>query len=157
MFEAAQEPKQSNAGRMWVVTVVVVAMAGLGTWLYTTSKSPSRARATVVSAAATPVGKADPVHDLKVLNARMEKDPTGTIAMWIVQMDNKSKAYTYSTIEYETTYVGANNAALAVNKGIINVSLAPGDQQTAQVRDILYPIGTSWYKFRITGAKSRIE
>jgi hypothetical protein len=79
------------------------------------------------------------------------------VAVWVVQMDNKSKAYTYSSIEYETTYVGANNAAIAVNKGTINVNLAPGDQQTAQVRDILYPTGTSWYKLRITGAKSKIE
>lgn len=156
MFEATQEPKQPSAGRMWVLTLVVVAVAGLATWFYATSKNTGKAPA-AVKAAAAPVGKADPVHDLKILNASMEKDPTGTVAVWVVQMDNKSKAYTYSSIEYETTYVGANNAALAVNKGTINVSLAPGDQQTARVRDILYPTGTSWYKFRITGAKSKVE
>jgi hypothetical protein len=157
MFEAPQEAKQSSAGRMWVVTVVVVAMAGLGTWLYRTSKTVGTAPAAVSEAVTTSAGKADPVHDLKILNARMEKDPTGTIAMWVVQMDNKSKAYTYSNIEYETTYVNANNAAIAVNKGTINVNLAPGDQQTAQVRDILYPTATAWYKFRITGAKSKTQ
>jgi hypothetical protein len=82
----------------------------------------------------------------------MEKDRTGTTAVWLVDIDNKSKAYTYSSIEYETTYVGADNAALLVNKGKIPFNLSPGEERNTQIRDVLYPAGTAWYKFRITGA-----
>jgi hypothetical protein len=159
MFEVAQEQKQSSSSRMLVTIFVVVAAAAVGVVLYTMSKSGNKSAAPVTAAVAAPAvaGKADPVHDLKVLSARMEKDRTGTTAVWLVDIDNKSKAYTYSKIEYETTYVGPNNAALLVNKGTIPFNLAPGEEQNAQIRDVLYPAGTSWYKFRITGATSTAQ
>ncbi len=154
MFEAAQEQKQSSSNRMLVAIFVVVAAAAAGGVLYMTSKRGNKPAAPVTAAAAAPAaaGKADPVHDLKVLSARMEKDRTGTTAVWLVDIGNKSKVYTYSKIAYETTYVGPDNAALLVNKGTIPFNLAPGEEQNAQIRDVLYPAGTAWYKFRITGA-----
>jgi hypothetical protein len=135
-----------------VSIVVVVAAAAAGAVFFTTSKSSNKPSAPAAGAAPEAAGKPDPVHDLKVLSARMEKDRTGTTAVWLVDIDNKSKAYTYSKIQYETTYVGPDNAALLVNKGTIPFTLAPGDEQNAQIRDVLYPAGTAWYKFRITGA-----
>jgi hypothetical protein len=154
MFEVAQEQKQSSSSRILVTIFVAVAAVAVGGVLYTMSKSGNKSAAPAVAAAAAPApaGKADPVHDLKVLSARMEKDRTGTTAIWLVDIDNKSKAYTYSKIEYETTYVGPDNAALLVNKGTIPFNLAPGEEQNAQIRDVLYPAGTAWYKFRITDA-----
>ena len=137
---------------MLVSIVVVVAAAAAGAVFFTMSKSSNKPSAPAASAVSEAAGKPDPVHDLKVLSARMEKDRTGTTAVWLVDIDNKSKAYTYSKIQYETTYVGPDNAALLVNKGTIPFSLAPGDEQNAQIRDVLYPAGTAWYKFRITGA-----
>ncbi len=159
MFEAAQEQKQSSSNRMLVTIFVVVAAAAVGGVLYTMSKSGSKPAAPVTAAAGAPATaeKSDPVHDLKILSARMEKDSTGTTAVWLVDIDNKSKAYTYSKIQYETTYVGSNNAALLVNKGTIPFDLAPGEEQNAQIRDVLYPAGTAWYKFRITGATSAAQ
>ena len=159
MFEVAQEQKQSSASRMLVTIFVVVAAVAVGGVLYTMSKSSNKSAAPAVAAAAAPAaaGKADPVHDLKVLSARMEKDRTGTTAVWLVDIDNKSNAYTYSKIEYETPYVGPDNAALLVNKGTIPFNLAPGEEQNAQIRDVLYPAGTAWYKFRITGATSTVQ
>jgi hypothetical protein len=153
MFEVAQEQKQSSSSLL-LVTIFVVVAAAVGGVLYKMSKSGNKPVAPATAAAAAPAaaGKADPVHDLKVLSARMEKDRTGTTAVWLVDIDNKSKAYTYSRIQYETTYVGPDNAALLVNKGTIPFNLAPGEEQNAQIRDVLYPAGTSWYKFRITGA-----
>jgi hypothetical protein len=153
MFEAAQEPKQSSANRMWMAIFVVAAAAAVVAVVYTTSRS-GKPPASVNAAAAAPVpaGKADPVRDLKILSARMEKDRTGTTAVWLVDVDNKSNAYTYSSIQYETTYVGADNAALLVNKGTIPFNLSPGEERNTQIRDVLYPAGTAWYKFRITGA-----
>jgi len=159
MFEAAQEQKQSKSNRMVVTVFFVVAAAAVGGVLYTMSKSGSKSTAPVSAAAAAPAaaGKADAVHDLKILSARMEKDRSGTTAVWLVDINNKSKAYTYSGIQYETTYVGPDNAALLVNKGTIPFNLAPGEEQNAQIRDVLYPAGTAWYKFRIIGATPAVQ
>jgi hypothetical protein len=155
MFEAAQEQKQSTLNRMAVTIFVVVAAAAVGGVLYTMSKSGSKSAAPATTAAVAPAeaGKADAVHDLKILSARMEKDRTGTTAVWLVDISNKSKAYTYSNIQYETTYVGPDNSALLVNKGTVPFNLAPGEEQNAQIRDVLYPAGTAWYKFRVIDAK----
>ena len=159
MFEAAQEQKQSGSNRMLVGIFVVIAALVVGGVLYTMSKSGSKSAAPVTAAAAAPsaAGKADAAHDLKILSARMEKDRAGTTAIWLVDVSNKSKAYTYSSIQYETTYVGPDNAALLVNKGTVPFNLAPGEERNAQIRDVLYPAGTSWYKFRIIGATPAVQ
>src|SRR6266404_2746936 len=159
MFEAAQEQKRSSANRMLAAIFVIAAAATVGAVLYTSSKGGNKSTAPVTAAAAAPVpaGKADPVHDLKLLSARMEKDRTGTTAIWLVDVDNKSNTYTYSSIQYETTYVGPDNAALLVNKGTIPFNLAPGEERNTQIRDVLYPAGTAWYKFRITGATPTVQ
>ena len=159
MFEAAQEQKQSSSNRMLVGVFVVVAAVAVGGVLYTMSKGGSKPAAPVTAAAAAPsaAGKADAVHDLKILSARMEKDRAGTTAVWLVDVSNKSNAYTYSSIQYETTYVGPDNAALLVNKGTVPFNLGPGEERNAQIRDVLYPAGTSWYKFRIVGATPAVQ
>ena len=159
MFEAAQEQKQSGSNRMLVGIFVVVAAVAVGAVLYTMSKGGSKPAAPVTAAAAAPsaAGKADAVHDLKILSARMEKDRAGTTAVWLVDVSNKSNAYTYSSIQYETTYVGPDNAALLVNKGTVPFNLGPGEERNAQIRDVLYPAGTSWYKFRIIGATPAVQ
>jgi len=159
MFEAAQEQKQSGSNRMLVGIFVVVAAAAVGGVLYTMSRGGGKPAAPVSAAAAAPsaAGKADPVHDLKILSARMEKDRAGTTAVWLVDVDNKSKNYTYSSIQYETTYVGPDNAALLINKGTIPFNLGPGEERNAQIRDVLYPAGTSWYKFRIIAATPNVQ
>ena len=159
MFEAAQEQKQSSSNKMLVGIFVVVAAAAVGGVLYTMSKGGSKPGAPVTAAAAapSPAGKADAVHDLKILSARMEKDRAGTTAVWLVDVSNKSNAYTYSGIQYETTYVGPDNSALLVNKGTVPFNLAPGEERNAQIRDVLYPAGTSWYKFRIIGATPNVQ
>ena len=159
MFEAAQEQKQSSSNRMLVGIFVVVAAVAVGVVLYTMSKGGSKPAAPVTAAAAAPsaAGKADAVHDLKILSARMEKDRAGTTAVWLVDVSNKSNAYTYSSIQYETTYVGPDNAALLVNKGTVPFNLGPGEERNAQIRDVLYPAGTSWYKFRIVGATPAVQ
>jgi hypothetical protein len=159
MFEAAQEQKQSSSNRMLVAIFFVVAAAAVGGVLYTMSKTGGKSTppVTVAAAAHAAAGKADPVHDLKILSARMEKDRTGTTAVWLVDINNKSKDYTYSGIQYETTYVGPDNAALLVNKGTIPFNLAPGEEQNTQIRDVLYPAGTAWYKFRIIGATPTVQ
>lgn len=157
MFEA-QEPKESGGSKMVVGIFVALAVVVVGAVLYTMSKNTSQTGGPKTAAASSmPSGKADAEHDLKILSARMEKDRTGTTAVWLVDISNKSKAYTYSSIQYESTYVAANNAPLVVNKGTIPFALAPGEERNAQIRDVLYPEGTSWYKFRIIGATPAVQ
>ncbi len=159
MFEAAQEQKRSSASRMWMAIFVIAAAVAVGAVLYTMPKGHGKPTAPATAAAAPPVAaaKADPVRDLRILSARMEKDRAGTTAVWLVDVNNKSNAYTYSSIQYETTYVGPDNAALLVNKGTIPFNLAPGEERNTQIRDVLYPAGTAWYKFRITGATPSVQ
>jgi hypothetical protein len=114
-----------------------------------------KAAPTAVSAAAN--ANADPVHDLKVLRATMDKDPTGTTAVWVVTVENKSTVYNYSAIKYETSYIGADNKAVLTNQGALPAGLASGEQRNFQIRDALYPAGTAWYKFRILEAKAAAQ
>lgn len=158
MFEETQEEdKQSSKRGTIIVISVVIVLAIVGTLIYLDSKgalSSSSSSTTSASVAGTPVpaGKADPVSDLRILSTKMDKDYTGTTAMWLVDLKNSSSTYTYSHIQYETTYGGADNSILAQNKGEIPVTLGPGEEQNAQFRDTLYPSGTAWFRVKVTGA-----
>jgi hypothetical protein len=158
MFEVPQDNTQARGTKKWIIAFVLIAIAGVGALFYTMSQGGAKLRAPVAAAAAAaPVGPADPVRDLKVFTARMEKDLTGTTAVWLVDLRNKSNAYTYSSIQYETTYIGGDNRVLTVNKGTMAITLEPGEEKNSEVRDVLYPAGTSWYKFKITGANAKAQ
>jgi hypothetical protein len=154
MFEAQQKEKSGNAG-MWIgVAVVLVVALALG-WYVMKPKEGAKSETAATSASAgTPVANADAVHDLRVVNVKMDKDPTGTVAVWSVDVRNMSRAYTYKDIGYQTTYIGADNSVLLQNTGKINLSLDPGEEQTTQFRDALYPSGTAIFKFVVTGASA---
>ncbi|OLC93220.1 MAG: hypothetical protein DMG35_05330 [Acidobacteria bacterium] len=155
MFETPREIKPSASKGLWIGIAVVVIVVGLGAYFLITSRGNANKQANTTAAAAAPTqpkGPADPVRDLKVQRVTMNKDRTGTTAVWLVTIENKSPAYTYSKIQYETTYVGANNNAILINKGTIAQSIPPGEQKNSEINDALYPAGTVWYKFRVTGA-----
>ena len=157
MFDATQEAKTSGASKgLWIVFAVVVVAIAVGGYLFI-SKAKTSKPLPVVAAAAPPTGRADPLRDLKVQRATMSKDRTGTTAVWLVSIENRSASYTYSNIQYETTYVGANNDAILINQGTIQVTIEPGGQQNSEVNDALYPAGTAWYKIRITGATPSVQ
>ena len=141
MFETPEEVKQKEPKGFWIGIIVVVIIVMTGTMFYSKYKGAVPRTTT----AAQSKGPADPVHDLKIQRATMNKDRSGTI-------ENKSPAYSYGKIEYETNYVGADNSAILVNKGTLPVSIAPGEQHNSEINDALYPAGTSWYKIRIIGA-----
>ena len=87
----------------------------------------------------------------------MEKDYTGTTANWSLDIKNDSKTLSYSNIGYETTYIDAGGHVLVVNKGTIpSVSVGPGEEQTVQFRDTLYPEGTAIYQCKITDASAAV-
>jgi len=143
---------------MFVVVgiVVVLAVVGFAVYLHVNGGATTPATAPARAASAT-TEKADPVHDLRVVSAKMDKDVTGTTAMWLVELRNQSQTYTYSKISYETTYAGADNTVLLQNKGEMTITIGPGEDQSTQVRDALYPTGTAWYKFKIVDAKDTIQ
>ena len=137
--------------------VVVLAVVGFAAYVHFGgggTTPPATAPAQTASATAA---KADPVHDLRVVSAKMDKDYTGTTAMWLVELRNQSQTYTYSKIAYETTYAGADNTILLQNHGEMTITIGPGESQSPQVRDALYPTGTAWYKFKIVDAKASIQ
>jgi hypothetical protein len=158
MFEESQEPKPSAVSKsLWAAFAVVVIAIAVGGYLFISKAKANKPSPVVAAAPAQPSGPADPVHDLRFQRATMDKDRTGTTAVWFVSIENRSASYTYSNIQYETTYVGANNNAILINKGTIPVTIEPGGQKSAEVNDALYPAGTAWYKIRITGATSSVQ
>ena len=152
MFETPKEVEQKEPKGFWIGIVVVMAVIALGGYFFVKSRDNAAKQASASNAPAVAKGNADPVHDLKIQRATMNKDRSGTMAVWLVTIENKSSVYSYSKIEYETTYVGADNNAILVNKGALPVTIAPGEQHNSEINDALYPAGTSWYKIRITGA-----
>jgi len=156
MFEAPQEKSKSSMG-LWIAIAVGLAAAAIGAFFLVTSKGHGNKPASVAASApaqaqAQAKGSPDPVHDLRVQRATMSKDRNGTMAVWLVTIENRSATYSYTKIKYETTYVGADNNAILINQGTIAATIGPGEQTNSQINDALYPAGTAWYKFRVTGA-----
>lgn len=158
MFETPEAAKQTEPKGFWIGIAVVIVLAAVGGYVFVKSRGNVRQPLPTAASASVPVkGDANPVRDLKVQRATMSKDRTGTMAVWLVTLENKSAIYSYSNIKYETTYVGADNNAILVNQGTIAATLAPGDQKNSEINDALYPVGTVWYKLRITGASSQAQ
>jgi len=155
MFETPQEIKPSGSKGLWAGLAVVAVAIGVGAYFFLASRQNQPAPA-MESAAAAPAAKADAVKDLKVQRTTMSKDRNET-AVWVVTIENKSPSYTYSNVQYETTYVGADNNAILINKGTMPGTFAPGEQRNSEIKDAPYPAGTAWYKLKITGAAASAQ
>jgi hypothetical protein len=153
MFETPQEIKPTASKGLWIGIALAVVAASVAAYFFMMSRDQAKKQASAAASASASVkGDANPLRDLKVQRATMSKDRTGTMALWLVTIENKSAVYSYSKVQYETTYVGADNNAILVNKGTIPATIGPGEQNSSEINDALYPAGTAWYKIRITGA-----
>lgn len=154
MFETPDTKGESSGLGMWVGILVIVAVIIGGVVFFMSKKgSSSNAAPQTASAAAPAQTNANAAKDLRIVSKKLDKDYTGTTAMWSVELRNMSQVYTYSNIQYETTYIGKDGSGLGDNHGTIpSVTLEPGDSQTATFRDTLYPSGTALYNIKITGA-----
>jgi len=154
MFEVPVDKQENKLQHERIGASVLVLALIVGGLSYFLSKRSAQKPASTPAVAAAP---ADPVHDLKIIRATMNKDPLGTTAVWLVTLENKSSAYTYTGIRYETSYIGPDNKTLLVNQGTITGTYAPGEQRNSEIRDALYPNGTSWYRFKVLDAKSSLR
>jgi len=157
MFEQPLELEPSSKKGIWIAAAIIVFLAGATIYLVKSNGGASKLVSAETPPAVAASQKADPVHDLQVLSARMHQDDTGTFAQWVVQIHNLSPVYTYSDISYQTTYAGADNRVLAQNNGVIPIRIGPNEEQTAQISDIQYPAGTSWYRFEVVSAKEKAQ
>ncbi len=158
MFEAGQEDTQPKSTKMWIGLFVVVALIAIGALYYFISQgSVNHGPSPAAQATAAPAGPADAIHDLKIIRTSMEKDRNGTTAMWSVTIQNRSNGYTYSNIQYETSYIGVDDKPILVNQGTLKDTFSPGEQKSAEFGDALYPTATVRYTFKIKEAKSAVE
>jgi len=160
MFEnplESPEEKKEQRGHRYLIDIFLVVVAlgfliGLRV-LYKGTKQKVQTTATTASQLAT----ADPVKDLKVQRATMTKDSFGTTAVWSVNLVNKSEKFAYTAIVYQTDYIGADNNLILENTGTINTTIGPNAEDSFEIRDAAYPNGTAWFKFKVTGAKAKVE
>lgn len=154
MFELQEDKKPESTLWVWVGASAVVVALAAGALLYMMSQGDAEAPALGSSPTqSAAVVDANPLRDLKLIRTSMSKDPTGMVAVWLVQLRNRSTVYAYRDIQYETTYIGADARPLVTNTGTIEGSIEPGGEKyVSELRDALYPSGTVAYRFRLTGA-----
>lgn len=159
MFEVPHEIEETKSSKLWVGILVVVGAIVLLVGYYILNKGAAKEKAAAVAAAneAEAKAKADPVKDLKIQRATMQKDAMGTTAVWLVTLENQSETLTYSDITYQTDYIGADNNLIVENKGTIKATIGPRAENSSEIRDTAYPAGTAWFKFKVTGAKAKVE
>jgi uncharacterized protein (UPF0333 family) len=154
MFEAQQEKEKSGNAGMWIGIAVIVVVAAALAYYVMGPKSGSKSVAPAAVAASSPAINEDAVKDIRVVSIKIDKDTTGTVAVWAVELRNTSHAYTYKNITYKTTYLGGDQSVITQNTGTLNLSLDPGESQTTEFRDLLYPSGMAAGKFNVTGASA---
>jgi len=154
MFESPQEDKELGLHKLWIGAFVMAAAIVMLVGFRAYRKGPAKEN---TQASATAAANADPVKDLKIERATMQKDNLGTTAVWMITLVNKSDKITYSNITYQTQYIGADNSLILENKGTISATIGPNGENSSEIRDAAYPAGVAWYKFKITGAKARVE
>lgn len=156
MFEDETKKDESSA-KIWVGVAIASLLVIGGVYYYFSHLAASTPAAVSEqpAVAAGPVQtEPDAVKDLRIQRALMDKDQTGTMALWVVSIENKSEVFTYSDIQYETTYYASDDHVLLTNKGVIKTTITPGNATKEEIRDALYPTGTARFRFKITGATS---
>jgi hypothetical protein len=154
MFETPKPKEKSSQAGMWIGVGIVVVVVAVGVYFFTRGSQSAVAPAMVSAPAAS--GPADAMNDLRITSMKMEKDATGTTAVWLIDLRNRSNTYGYNHIAYETTYISQDGTTLAVNRGELKDAIGPGEEQNEQFRDTAFPNGTAGYRIKITGGTSSV-
>jgi hypothetical protein len=150
MFEVPQDKQETKTMRLLLGAAVVVVLAIVAVVYFVSQRGDD---VPAISAAPTGQCTPDPTKDLRVVNAKMDKDYTGTYAVWVVRLRNQSAGCTYASVEYETIYLRPDNSVLLVNKGTLPDTIAPREEKIySEFRDVLFPEGASWCRFKVIGA-----
>jgi hypothetical protein len=159
MFETSQQEQSSQAPKV-IIGAIVVVMALFGVLYFghlnqEPAAAPAAAGTATPAADAAPAADADPMRDLQILKSNLGRDrQTQTMALWDVQVVNRSRTVAYQNIEYVTNYYDAQMNLLSTRGGTFPEPMAPMDQKTfAQVNDGLYPVGTASYTIGIKSAQ----
>ena len=159
MFETSQqEPSGHDTKIVAGVIVVIMAVLGVLYYFYIHTAPPATAPQTSASTAAagpanTPVPDAEPLMDLAILRSNLGKDQTQTMAMWDVQVSNRSREITYRNIQYVTNYYDASDNVIYQGSGVLPGEIAPGGQETfSGINDGLYPLTTVRYTIELRSA-----
>jgi hypothetical protein len=158
MFEELEEEqrleKEERKKTLWITALIVSVLVIVGAIVYITSRGHPKALPAQPPAAVSQTAP-DPIRDLKIVQAKMGKDPTGIRVMWSVQLQNKSPVYTYSDIQYEARFMGADGKVRTTTRDIIKDSIAPGEEKKIpQFLDGIYDPNSLTYQFVLISATS---
>ena len=158
MFENAQQDAFGGHTKI-IAGVIVVLMAGLAVVYFShfhgaaPATPESSAPAAAAQAANTPVPDADQMMDLSIIRNNLGRDQTQTMAMWDLQISNRSREITYRNIQYATNYYDAGGNVIYQGSGILPGELPPGGMESfSGVNDGLYPLSTARYTIEISSA-----
>ena len=165
MFETSQQETNSSSnkivgGSIVVVGVLVVAFYFLFMHGSEPAATPGEGEAGMAASSGPVVdeGPADPMRDLAIQRFSLDRDRTQTMALWTIQLANRSRQHGYKDIQYATNYYNAEEAVIYQNEGIIAEQLNPGDQRTiSEINDGLYPVGAVRYTIELKGAEAVAE
>lgn len=159
MFETSQQEESSKAPKI-IIGAIVVVLALFGVLYFAHLRegpaAPAAGAGAATPSAAAPAGdeKPDPMRDLQILKFNLGRDRTQTMAIWDLQVANRSRAFAYKDIQYATNYYDSGGGLLSNRGGTLQDRMDPMDQKTfTQINDGLYPVGTARFTVEIKGAQ----
>ena len=159
MFETVQPEQNSGSSKVVGVVIVAVVVVMVGFYFLFLRGEPGetpRGDATAAASGGAAMGDEEPnaQRDLSILKSNMGRDQTGTMALWDIQLSNRSRTLTYRNIRYATNYYSGDGALLYQNENTLSDELTPGDQKTISgLNDGLFPVGTVNYTIEIKSAE----
>ena len=159
MFESSQEESGSGAAKTVggvIVVVVVLLVVVYFAFLRQGPTATTGAKPAGASAANTAASgeKPDPMRDLTIVKFNLHRDQTQTMAIWDIQVANRSRSQAYKDVKYATNYYNASEAVIYHNEGTLSEVVDPADQHTfSNINDGLYPVGATRYTIEIKGAQ----
>ncbi len=164
MFETSQQESGSGSSKIVGGSIAGVGVLMVGFYLLfmqgnEPATTPGEGQAGMTASSA-PVdeGPADPMRDLAIQRFSLDRDRTQTMAMWTIQIANRSRQHGYKDVLYATKYYNSDDVLIYENTGTIAEQLNTGDQRTiSEINDGLFPVGTVRYTIELTDATSVTE
>ena len=161
MFETSQQEPGGGAAKIVGAAVAVAAVLMVVMYFLFVRGEPGTAPGTAapgaMSAACEGVSVADaePMRDLAIMKFNLGRDQTQTMALWDIQLANRSRCIAYREIQYATNYYDNAGNVIYQNQGALPGEIGPRDQRTiTEINDGLYPLATTRYTIELKGAQA---